>query len=35
MKNNISMKDFYEKYTNNSEKLTIIDRLLTKRPKYQ
>ena len=26
MKNNISMKDFYEKYTNNSsEKLTIID----------
>ena len=26
MKNNISMKDFYEKYTNNSsEKLTILD----------
>ena len=26
MKNNISMKDVYEKYTNNnSEKLTIID----------
>ena len=26
MKNNISMKDFYEKHTNNSsEKLTIID----------
>ena len=26
MKNNISMKDFHEKYTNNSsEKLTIID----------
>ncbi len=26
MKNNISMKDFYEKYANNSsEKLTIID----------
>ena len=25
MKNNISMKDFYEKYTNSSEKLTILD----------
>ena len=26
MKNNISMKDFYEKYANNSsEKLTILD----------
>ena len=26
MKNNISMKDFYEKYTdNNSEKLPILD----------
>ena len=25
MKNNISMKDFYEKYTNSSKKLTILD----------
>ena len=25
MKNNISMKDFYAKYTNSSEKLTILD----------
>ena len=25
MKNNISIKDFYEKYTNSSEKLTILD----------
>ena len=25
MKNNISMRDFYEKYNNSSEKLTILD----------
>ena len=25
MKNNISMRDFYDRYTDNSEKLTILD----------